>query len=350
MEEAVKPSLAPNFENEAATHHGPIAPKQAAPLPYEASSKRVQELALRQLNRFVSYEAKVLKGDDAEAIHDMRVASRRLQQVLDLLYPKPRAQEVRRFRNQIRRCRQLLGEVRNYDVMLEIVSRSLARKRSARREAWTAVQHFLLLRRSETFAHTIRKVGKLNLSVLYVDLKEYLQRASTPDRVTAQPGQPEEAPHAELGLDLNRALELVWNRFESQIAHSHRDSHPEIVHGARIATKRLRYLLEVFHEFGAAGSADALICLRQLQKDLGDWHDLVVLEQVMIEMLARTEFLRDHLTLAMHVQKLILRNRENRVALEEKYYRLSGDSPEMQRLKEWVSYRLASPSSALATP
>ncbi len=323
---------------------------QALPLSYEESRERVRELALRQLNRFVSYESKVLKGDDAEAIHDMRVASRRLQQVLDLLYPKPRAREVRRFRNQIRHCRQLLGEVRNYDVMLEIVGRSLARKRSARREAWTAVQHFLLERRAETFHHAIRKVGKLSLSVLYVDLKEYLQRETVQDHVAVQPGQPEEVAHAEFGSDLNHALELVWNRFESQIAQSHRDSHPEIIHGARIATKRLRYLLEVFHEFGVTGSADALICLRQLQKDLGDWHDLVVLEQVMIEMLARTEFLRDHLPLAVHVEKLILRNRENRGALEEKYFRLSGDSEEMQRLKEWVSYRLASPSPAFAEP
>ena len=76
----------------------------------------MRELALRQLNRFISYEAKVLKGDDADAIHDMRVASRRLQQVLDLLYPKPRPQELRRLRRQIRRCRQVLGDVRNCDV------------------------------------------------------------------------------------------------------------------------------------------------------------------------------------------------------------------------------------------
>ena len=127
------------------------APEGALLLPYEESCKKVRELALRQLNRFISYEAKVLKGDDADAIHDMRVASRRLQQVLDLLYSKPRPQELRRLRRQIRRCRQALGDVRNCDVLLEIVGRSLARKRSARREAWTAVQHFLLMCRSETF-------------------------------------------------------------------------------------------------------------------------------------------------------------------------------------------------------
>jgi hypothetical protein len=69
---------------------------------------------------------------------------------------------------------------------------------------------------------------------------------------------------------------------------------------------------------------------------------------MMIEMLARPDFLRDHLPLAMEVEKLVLRNRQNKVELEEKYSRMSQDSAEMHRLKEWVSYLVASPSAALA--
>jgi CHAD domain-containing protein len=278
----------------------------------------------------------------------MRVASRRLQQVLDLLYPKPRPPELRRLRGQIRRCRQVLGDVRNCDVLLEIVGRSLGRKRSARREAWTAVQHFLLLRRSESFLRTIRKIGKINLTVSYVNLKEFLHRDKAHDHSTDHHAHTIGASRPGFAKDLTNALQSVWSRFEDQIEHSHRSSRPEVIHGARIATKRLRYLLEVFHEFGVPGSADALVWLRQLQKDLGDWHDLEVMEQMMIEMLARREFLHDHLPLAIAVEKLILRNRENKVGFEEKYFRMSRESAEMRRLKGWVSYLLASPSTALA--
>ena len=324
------------------------APGNMLLLPYEESSQKVRELALKQLNRFMSYEAKVLRGDDADAIHDMRVASRRLQQMLDLLYPKPRPQEFRRLRRQIRRCRQALGDVRNCDVLLEIVGRPLGRKRSARREAWTAVQHFLLMKRSETFVHTVRKIGKMNLTVFYVNLKDLLQRSKSDDHAEAHHARDSNTRHSSFAHELTSALESTWGRFEEQIAHSHRDPRPEIIHGARIATKRLRYLLEVFHAFEVSGSADALVCLRDMQKDLGDWHDLEVLEQMMIEMLARREFLRDHLPLAMQVEKLVLRNRESKQALEEKYFRASRDSAEMHRLKEWVSYLLASPSAALA--
>ena len=327
---------------------GLAAPESVLLLPYEESCKKVRELALRQLNRLISYEAKVLKGDDADAIHDMRVASRRLQQVVDLLYPKPRPPELRRLRRQIRGCRQVLGDVRNCDVLLEHVGRSLGRKRSARREAWTAVQHFLLIRQSESFLRAMRKLGKINLAVFYVNLKEFLHHDKAHDHSAGHPHRDAETLHPAFANDLASALESAWGRFEIQVAESHRHARPEVIHGARIATKRMRYLLEVFHEFGVAGAADALVWLRQLQKHLGDWHDLEVLEQMMIEMLARPEFLRDHLPLAMEVEKLILRNRQNKVGFEEKYSHMSRESAEMHHLKEWVSYLLASPSTAFA--
>jgi CHAD domain-containing protein len=82
----------------------------------------VGKLAVRHLDRFISLEPKMLKGDNPEAIHDIRVASRRLQQLLDLIYSKPRLREIRRFRRKIRRCRRALGGVRNYDLLLKNVS------------------------------------------------------------------------------------------------------------------------------------------------------------------------------------------------------------------------------------
>jgi CHAD domain-containing protein len=331
-----------------APHHAPAVPKVSAALSGAEGWKNVHDLALRQLHRFMSYEPKVLKGDDPDAVHDMRVASRRLQQVLDLIYPKPRPQEYRKLRRQLRICRQVLGDVRNCDVLLEHVQRSLGRKRSARREAWTAVQHYLLMQRSESFVRAVRKLGKVNLAVFYVNLKALLHQSKAQGH--SDDHHHHGAPAADFPVQLTQALQLVWRGFADQIALSHRDTTPTVIHGARIATKRLRYLLEVFHEAGVAGTAEALGWLRQLQKHLGDWHDLEVLEQTMINMLARPEFLREQLPMAMAIEKLILRNRENKVGFEEKYFRMSRESEEMTRLQTWISYLLASPSAALASP
>ncbi len=143
-------------------------------------------------------------------------------------------------------------------------------------------------------------------------------------------------------------LRRFWQAFESQIARSRQDQSARAIHRVRIAAKRLRYLTEVIREFEVPGSAETVAWLRRLQQHLGDWQDLEVLEQMMIEMVARPDFLSDHLELAMGVEKLILRHRRMKRGFEEKFFEMTQDSLESERLKEWVAYLLASPPAAFA--
>lgn len=312
---------------------------------------KVRKLAVRQLERFMSLEPKVLRGDDPAAIHDIRVASRRLQQVVDLLYPPPAGGEMRKLRRVIRRCRRSLSEVRNCDVLLKSVTARLARKRAARREAWAAVEDYLHQRRSKNFEKALRKISKMNMASFYVRLKSHLsengnKRDNTPHHVPDPSAQELTSEH--FYESLGRTADKVTEAFENQIKQSLDDRRASVVHGARIATKRMRYLIEVTRELGVPGSDDWLVWLRQLQRHLGEWHDLEVLEQVMIEMVARPDFLRDRLHLAMGIEKLIVRNRAAKKVFEEKYLLMAQDSSELRRLKEWAAYLLTSPSAALA--
>jgi len=311
----------------------------------------VRKLAVRQLERFLSLEPKVLRGDDSGAIHDMRVASRRLQQVLDLLYPPPATGEIRKLRRVIRRSRRSLSEVRNCDVLLKDVSARLARKRTSRREIWTAVEHYLHQRRSKGFEKALRKISKTNMAVFYVHLKGHLTVNGAKPDPAHSPEQ--EAPTQQLAPELfyqriSLALENVAKAFEDQIALSLRDPCASVIHGARIATKRVRYLIEIIREFGVPGSDELLVWLRSLQHHLGEWHDLEVLEEMMIDMVARPEFLRDRLEIAMGVQKLILRNRVDKKSLQEKYFEMTGESAGFRQMKEWVAYLMSEPSAAFA--
>jgi triphosphatase len=90
------------------------------------SGKKICQLAVCQLDRFMSFEPKVLRGGDPEAIHDMRVASRRLQQIVDVLHPRPQPREIRRLRRKMRRSRGALSDLRNCDVQLARVERLLS--------------------------------------------------------------------------------------------------------------------------------------------------------------------------------------------------------------------------------
>ena len=307
--------------------------------------KKVRKLAMKQLDRFVSLEPKVLRGDNPDAIHDLRVASRRLQQVLDLLYPAPRPGEIRKLRRKIRRCRRTLGEVRNSDVQLARVERALAAKRTARRETWEAVSHYLRQRRATHFEKSVKKLSKVNLAVFYVHLRSFLVPNNASSVVSEL--EPLEAPTPEqFYARIGESLESVWQRLETQIEESHRDAKMSVIHGVRIAAKRVRYLIEVVHQFDVPGSKEAVQWLRGLQTHLGNWHDAEVLEQVMIEMVARPEFLRDSLPIAMGVEKLILRNRKGKESFKEKYFGMTRDSEDYERIKVWVAGLVTSPEEA----
>lgn len=308
---------------------------------------QVRTLALRQLDRFMSLEPRVLRGDDPDAIHDMRVASRRLQQVLDLLYPTPRPREIRSLRKKIRRCRRALSEVRNCDVLILRLDRFVTRKRATHRETWTAIQHYLRERRSESFERAVGKLGKVNLAVFYVHLKGHIApNGSGPEgRLRLVDFQ---RPPSLFCERLGEALGKASHGFETQITRSHSDRRARVIHSVRIAAKRLRYLIEVVREFNVPGSAEMLGWLRTVQQHLGDWHDLEVLEQMMIEMVARPEFLRDHLETALRVEKLILKNRAAKRGYEEKYFRMTQDSSEFRRMEEWLAHLVSSPSAAFA--
>ncbi len=325
----------------AAAESSVLADAQAASREWE----KVRQLALKHLDRFISLESKVLQGDDREAVHDMRVASRRLQQVLDLIYPPP-AKGIARLRRKIQRSRRVLSEVRNCDVQLDRVESVLASKRVTHHDAWEAVREYLTERRSKAFEKALSRLSKVNLAVLYVRLKSRL--SSDDMQARSESGSPVALPTKEFYQRIHQGLETVWGDFEARIEASHHDSQPGVIHGARIAAKRLRYEVEVFREFDVPGTDATLNWLRSLQQELGDWHDLEILEEMMIEMVARPAFLREHLEVAMEVEKLILRNRTVKKTYLERYARMTRDAAGIERVRHWVNQTLSAPPEVFA--
>lgn len=319
------------------------------PVPHEWT--RVCKLAVKHLDRCVSLEPKVLLGDDPDAIHDLRVATRRLQQVLDLIFPTPRPGELRKLRRRLRRCRRSLSEVRNFDVLLERVDATLARKRTARREAWEAIRGYLKESRTVKLETALRKLTKANLSAIYVRMKDCLPAKGHSHLATETADQlcAGENPNAgQFYVRVSEGLRTVWDAFELEVAQSRHGADPAVLHRTRIAAKRVRYLIEVIHAFDVAGSKEALIWLRNLQKHLGRWHDLVIFEDTVIGMIADPAFLRNHLKIAMEIERLILRNRALKTKLEKKYLEMTTDKTGFFRTKEWVRRVAETPADVFA--
>jgi CHAD domain-containing protein len=315
--------------------------------------ERVRKLALRQLNRLVSLEPKVLRDEFPEAVHDLRVASRRLQSLLDFLYPVPRPPHLRKLRRRLKQARKVLGELRNQDVLVARITRVLARKRAARREAWEAGHEYVVKLRSKTVERAHRELSSLNLAQVYVRLRQELTAFEEPEASKAEPsphsvalpgpvpaGAPSEQPIAsgretDAAARFAKRLGELWKDFDALAGKSRRD--PGVLHPLRIATKRLRYLLEVAAALNVGGSSEALHWLHDLQGRLGDWHDLEVLDATLINMLARPKFLRANLPLAITAERLILGLRASKTRHCHSYLRRALQSGAYRQTAAWVN-------------
>src|SRR6185436_12050507 len=110
---------------------------------------KLSSLAKKRLVRFVTLYPKALVSDDVEVVHNLRVASRRLQQVLQLILPEAKSSGRKKLLRRLRKVRRAFGPCRNLDVNLNLVRGRIETTRAASaRQAWEAVRVWLEEKRS----------------------------------------------------------------------------------------------------------------------------------------------------------------------------------------------------------
>lgn len=289
----------------------PAAPPTLAPV----TAENVARLALDRLDTFMSFESAVLRGDDPDAIHDIRVASRRLQQALDLLYLKPRPRAITRLRKRLRKARRSLSVLRNCDVLLALVGRSVKRGRhNGRTQAWRATEELLSQQRVRELRKAHKRLAKIRLDRFYLSLRATLEEY-------AQAAGSDEALREEFPPRVQASLQQTWQGFQDAVDAAIKD--PTQAHIARIAAKKFRYLVEVLDACGVSGAHEVLRWLRRIQTSLGDWHDRVVLENALVETIAQPELIRKHPDVVRTLLSLIERTRKRAAQYLEHFLELA---------------------------
>lgn len=203
-------------------------------------------------------------------IHDVRVATRRLQEALEVFAKTLPAREAKRLGRRARRIRKDLAEVRDTDMLLDLVARLEGRASAGRRSSLP-----VLKRRLEA------RAGRLRLALrgaaapasgrpAGLRLAGIRKRA----RLLLRAMRPI-PPH-----EVERAARAALARRRGELARALRESRgggAVAIHRLRIAVKRYRYTLEIVEAAGAMSLAPALREARGLQETLGALHDLDVL-------------------------------------------------------------------------
>lgn len=230
------------------------------------------QLAARQavggfLKKIRQHEPAVREGHDSDAIHDMRVATRRLRSALDLLEYAPgfSAKKLHLLRRHLRKLARSLGAVRDLDVFLKRLE-DYEDEHPGAKDGLHPLHHTLEHRRASARRKLLRA---LESTKLRHDLDQVETFATETVDSFGEP-RPVLVRHF-AGSALWRRYEVVL-RFESEIVEA---PAPEL-HKLRIACKRARYAMELFEPaLGDEAKAveDALIAV---QDHLGALQDSVV--------------------------------------------------------------------------
>ena len=123
----------------------PKLAEEARREPKTREPRRLTEIITAQLEALRVYHRALLDSDDIEAVHKMRVTTRRLQASLDLLENQL---NVRGLKTRLRTWRRALSRVRNYDVFLELIAKEEPARGRARKEQLQLIKGILQQRRA----------------------------------------------------------------------------------------------------------------------------------------------------------------------------------------------------------
>jgi CHAD domain-containing protein len=262
-----------------------------------------------QVQLLQNYHAEVLATQEVEAIHKMRVTTRRLQASLDLLQIGKDEFGIRKLKGQLRRLRGKLSDVRNYDVFLILLDEEAA-KRKTIKQPFAHLKDELQKRRGERAEKVRKYLEKTSL--------EKVAKKLALETATAEVSSSSLAHIASEQAIARRAgdrLEQRFNEFHKLALNAKPTTNPEEFHQLRIAAKRLRYLLEIGTEMGFRGNLTALEWLRSLQDRIGDWHDFEALEDEIISIIANPKFVKHYLRESNSILAAAVHLRKKKVAL-----------------------------------
>lgn len=239
---------------------GPATPAAIAPAtpPREAVGLALE----RQYRALLAHDPGTRRGDDAEELHQLRVATRRLRAHLRAARPLLEHSWAESLRAELGWLGSSLGPARDLDVLLAHLRAEIA---ALGADDAAHLQGLLDTLAAERAAAYVEVAAALD-SGRYLSLLDRLEAAASP------PLSGVEVPLAKLWHREARKTRRV-------LAGLGDEPGDDELHAARIRVKRARYAADLAaHELGARG-ASFVSAARRLQDVLGDHQDAVVAEE-----------------------------------------------------------------------
>ncbi|MCW8917779.1 MAG: CHAD domain-containing protein [Gammaproteobacteria bacterium] len=229
----------------------PAGPPQLARLP---SGEGLQQLLALQCGELCEQYSRFMQQGDAEALHDFRVAVRRLRSLLRS-YRKLLDSDAQ-LTEQLRALQQQTNHARNLEVFV------------AQLQTHCPAQPQLLAPMQQQLARARHQLHR-ELPARWATLLPLLESPPRCNHIKKK--------HDTFGALGRRLGRRQLKRLKGELKSLRRQWDETLVHRLRIHTKRLRYLLEPLA--AEPRTAMAVAALKRLQEELGDYRDLQLLRQ-----------------------------------------------------------------------
>lgn len=225
----------------------------------------------------------------ADAVHDSRVATRRIRELLALVPVIPGNDGEKDVASGYRKMGRALGKVRDIDVQIALI-KSLEVHAPETAPSMVVVRQDHEQRRLKRMRRLIKTLERLDVDALLHFVGDG-HPAGLRTRLTSRGWQ-----HQIRRLAVERSHTAV-----EAIAHATGVYFPRRAHSARIAIKQLRYAGEIGLRAGLGEMRSAITALKRSQEILGDLHDKQVLADHLSSYLKRQGVDKDHVELTRKV-------------------------------------------------
>jgi CHAD domain-containing protein len=270
-----------------------------------ASLHVLHESLERQWCQLGRWAARAHKRNAPKPVHELRIATRRLQELTELAAEVIDRPKVGKTLKRLERIRRAAGRARNSDVLIDLVSRWVV-SHPDEHSLWEPILAHLEEHRPRTRNEMQRALADLDPCRLGKRWKKAL--VSWPHG--------DEAAALRVGVHLTQHMAQRHREFSAALRiASAPNARTEQIHAMRIAGKRLRYALEVAAELGNPEAETHLEHLRGFQKTLGDWNDLEMLGELIADHLADKRLIQEQTARALALLDCLQRLRAEQKTL-----------------------------------
>jgi CHAD domain-containing protein len=230
----------------------------------------------------------IVGGEEAEAIHDLRVDLRRARCLLGPLRGVFSRSETEGLREGVRWLGDLTGPMRDRELLAERLEKTRAELLGDDRWAIDSLLAFIGRDRDQARRDVLEGLGSVRCQQVMKAWARLAAAAPEPPSLRrraakeapARPDQP--AGEQPVGKVAAAAIDRAWRRLVHHGRALSKESALDEFHEVRIDGKKLRYLLELFRSaYSSVDLGPTIRTLKALQDCLGDLNDARVQEEAL---------------------------------------------------------------------